>query len=107
MGRIITADGIKADPEKVDAIIHMKASHDKTSLLRFIGMINYLSPYCENMNSVIHLLTELTKKNMPFIWSEIQNDAFNKARNIIATSPVLQYFTVQQPVRLQVDVSQL
>ena len=42
---------------------------------------------------------------MPFIWSEIQNDAFNKARNIIATSPVLQYFSVQQPVTLQVDVS--
>ena len=62
VGRIITADGINADPEKVDAIINMKASHDKTSLLRFIGMINDLSPYFENMNSVIRPLTELTKK---------------------------------------------
>ena len=35
VGHIITADGIKADPEKVDAIINMKAPHDKTSLLRF------------------------------------------------------------------------
>lgn len=57
------------------------------------------------MNFVIRPLTELTKENMPFIWSEIQNDAFNKAKNIIATSPVLQYFSVQQPVTLKVDVS--
>ena len=105
VGHIITADGIKADPEKVDAIINMKAPHDKASLLRFIGMINYLSSYCENLSSVIRPLTELTKENMAFIWSETQNDAFNKAKNIIATSPVLQYFSLQKPVILQVDAS--
>ena len=104
-GHIITTDGIKAVPEKVDASINMKAPHDKTSLLRFIGMINYFSPYCENLSSVIRPLTELTKENMAFIWSEIQNDAFNKAKNIIVTSPVLQYFSLQKPVTLQVDAS--
>ena len=105
VGHTITADGIKTDPEKVDAIINIKAPHDKTSLLRFIGMINYLSPYCENLSSVIRPLTELTKENMAFIWSKIQNDASNKAKNIIATSPVLQYFSLQKPVTLQVDAS--
>ena len=52
VGHTITANGIKAYPEKVNAIINTKAPHDKTSLLRFIGVINYLSPYCENLSSV-------------------------------------------------------
>ena len=53
VGHIITPDGIKADPDKVAAIINMEAPHDKSSLQRFIGMVNFLSPYCKNISMVI------------------------------------------------------
>ena len=84
----------------------MKAPHDKASLLRFIGMVNFLSPFCENLSSVIRPLTELTKDDMVFMWSEVQNEAFLKAKNILTDAPVLQYFNLDKPVTLQVDASE-
>ena len=83
----------------------MEAPHDKASLLRFIGMVNFLSPYCANLSTTIRPLTELTKDGMAFLWSDTQTEAFLKAKSIIAHAPVLQYFSLGKPVTLQVDAS--
>ena len=73
---------LKADPCKIAAIVDMEPPHDKASLLRFIGMVNYLSPFCENLSCIIRPLTDLTKDDMIFMWSETQNDAFIKAKSL-------------------------
>jgi hypothetical protein len=106
VGQIITSNGIKADPEKVTAILNMETPNDRQSPLRFIGMVNYLSPYCPNLSNTIKPLTELTRNNMAFIWSNIQQTAFDKAKILIATAPTLQYFNTEKPVVLQVDASE-
>ena len=106
VGHIITSEGIKADPDKIAAIVNMEAPHDKASLLRFIGMVNFLSPYCENLSATIRPLTELTKDGMVFMWSDSQQESFSKAKEIIANAPVLQYFNLEKPVTLQVDASE-
>ena len=105
VGHIITENGIKVDPDKVTAITNMPPPHDKASLLRFIGMINFLSPFCENLSATIRPLTDLTKDSMAFIWSTTQQNAFLKAQNIIANAPVIQYYNLDKPVTLQVDAS--
>ena len=46
MANIITAHGMKADPDKVTAITTMLKPRNKAVLLRFLGMANYLSPFC-------------------------------------------------------------
>ena len=46
MGNVITDNGMLPDPNKVSAITQMPTPTDKAGLLRFIGMANYLSPYC-------------------------------------------------------------
>ena len=51
IGHTITSDDMKIDPDKVNAITNMEAPSDKPSLLRFIGIINYLSPFCHNLSS--------------------------------------------------------
>ena len=105
VGHVITQDGIKADPDKTKAIIDMPAPHDKPSLLRFIGMVNYLSTYCPNLSTTIRPLTDLTKKDMPFSWSETQQTAFIRTKELIASAPVLRFFDPKKPVTLRVDAS--
>lgn len=106
MGHIITQDGIKADPDKTKAITNMPVPHDKPSLLRFIGMVNYLSAYCPNLSHTIRPLTDLTKKDVPFNWSEVQKAAFESTKALVSTTPVLRYFDPTKPVTLQVDASE-
>ena len=106
MGNIITANGMKADPDKVTAITAMPTPRNKAALLRFLGMANYLSPYCSNLSTVIRPLTALTQKDLPFSWTEVQERAFNDAKQLIAAAPILKYYDLGKPVVLQVDVSE-
>ena len=88
VGHILTADGIKADPEKVKAVKEMEAPSDVAGVRRFIGMINFLSPYCENLSSKMRPLTELTKKGMSFVWSERHESAFKVAHSLFLPSRI-------------------
>ena len=106
IGNIIKANGMKADTDKVTAITTMPKPSNKAALLRFLGMANYLSPYCSNLSTVIRPLTALTQKDLPFSWTEVHERAFNDAKQLISTAPILQYYDLEKPVVLQVDASE-
>lgn len=105
MGFIITNEGLKADPEKIECITSMPIPTNKTALLRYIGMVNYLSRFCPKLSMIIKPLRELTCQSMEFLWSKTHQDAFEESQKLIAQSPVLKYFDVKSPVILQVDAS--
>ena len=104
-GEILTKDGVEPDPEKVKAIIDMPPPTDKPGLHRYIGMLTYLSPFCPNLSSVLQPLRQLLQDDQMFIWSEIQQTAFEKSKELISQAPVLSYYDTQKPVILQVDAS--
>ena len=56
MGTILTDQGMKQDPDKVAVITQLPTPQDKPALLRFISMVNYLSPFCTNLSSEIQPL---------------------------------------------------
>ena len=105
MGAILTDQGMKPDPNKIAAIIQLPKPQDKPALLRFIGMVNYLSPFCANLSSEPQPLRMLTQTAVPFIWSDAQDQAFNKAKQLIASAPVLAYYDLRKPIILQTVVS--
>lgn len=47
-GHVLTADGLKPDPEKIRAIVEMKAPENKSELETILGMITYLSKFDSN-----------------------------------------------------------
>ena len=105
MGTIHTNQGMEPDPDKVAAKTQLPTPQDKSALLRFIGMVNYLSPFCANLCSEIQPLRMITQTAVPFIWSDAQDQAFNKAKQLIASAPVLAYYDLRDPVFLQTDAS--
>lgn len=74
MGTIISNQGMKPDQDKVEAITHMPQPLNNAALLRFIGMVNYLSPFFANLSSAIQLARTLTQGAVPFIWSIKQSN---------------------------------
>ena len=105
MGTIISDQGMKPDPEKVAAITQMPTPENKAALLRVIGMVNYLSPFCPNLSTAIQPLRTLTQEAVPFIWSEAHDKALTKAKQLISSAPVLAYYDLHKPVVLQTDAS--
>ena len=45
MGNIVTKDGMRPDPDQIEAIVNMPKPTDKHGMLRLLGMIKYLSQY--------------------------------------------------------------
>ena len=105
MGTIIADQGMKPEPDKVAAIRQMPAPQNKPTLLRLVGMVNYLSPFLANLSSEIQPLRMLTQEDVHFIWSKVQEQAFNKAKQLIASAPVLAYYNLNKPEVLQTDAT--
>ena len=53
LGNIISADGIKADPEKVRAISEMPPPTDRKGVERLLGTVKYLAKFVPNMSTVM------------------------------------------------------
>ena len=43
IGHILSSEVLKPDQEKVKAVMDMPRPHDKAALMRFFGMVRYLS----------------------------------------------------------------
>ena len=68
VGHIFTSEGLKADPSKTTAINDMPIPTDVTSLQRFLGMVNYLSKYIQNLSDIAAPLRKLTHKETAWCW---------------------------------------
>ena len=62
IGHILTPDGLKPDPKKVEAINDMPHPTDVQSLRRFLGMINYLAKFLPGLSDETEVLRKLTEK---------------------------------------------
>ena len=61
---------MKPDPEKVNAILKMEEPKDVKSLQRFLGMINYLGKFCQNLSNHTNILRELEVIGVNWNWQE-------------------------------------
>jgi hypothetical protein len=52
IGHLLTAEGVKPDPEKIAAITNMEKSTDVKGLQRLLGMANYLTKFLENLSDI-------------------------------------------------------
>ena len=105
IGKLLTSQGLKPDPKKVKAIIEMPKPKDVAGVRRFIGFVNYLSKFMPRLSEVCELLRRLTMKDVEWHWTEHQEQAFNKLKQLVTVAPVLEYFEPNEELTLQRDAS--
>ena len=105
MGDVVTDQGLKPDPEKVQAIVNLEKPEDKKALQRFLGMVKYLSQYIPNESDITSPLRNLVKDGAQWCWEAEHDIAFNKVKQILISEPVLGYYDVTKPVTIQADAS--
>ena len=55
----------------------------------FCRVVNYLSLFCHDLQKLLSPIYHLTKKGIPFLWTELQEDSFVQIKRLLVTSPVL------------------
>ena len=73
----LTPDGIKVDPKKIEAIIHMEPPQNVASLQSFNGMVNYLKKFSPVLSELSEPLRRLCKSGVKWAW-ESDCDASKK-----------------------------
>ncbi|KAI5707774.1 hypothetical protein M8J77_009608 [Diaphorina citri] len=104
-GHVLSSQGVKPDSKKITAIVNMPKPENKESVLRFLGMVTYLSRYLPNLSSHAEPLREIARPNNEFIWTGKHDEAFNKLRKMIAETSLLKYFDVNSQIYIQTDAS--
>ena len=107
MGFVINKDGVKADPRKTKAILEMPDPTDVAELRRFLGMVNYLGRYLQNLSTVLQPVTELLEKDRAWTWGLPHMSAVAKVKEMLTSAPTLAYFDPDKATTVSTDVSSL
>ena len=103
---LLTSEGIKPDPKKVEAVQKMPQPTDVSSVKRFLGMVSHVSKFLPNISSNTEPLRQLKTKGVEWQWSDNQQKAFDEVKTLITCHPVLQHYDVTKEVTLRCDASQ-
>src|SRR6266567_2774581 len=83
LGRLITNDSIRMDPDKVDSIINWKTPTNWDLLRGFLGSVGYLADDIPNVRIPMGILHGLTGNAVPFWWSYTKQRAFEDVKALV------------------------
>jgi hypothetical protein len=112
LGHLVTADGIRPDPIKIDAIQDWKMPTDKKSLQSTLGFFNYYRRFCKNYSSIAQPLNVLLKDKtkLPLdqltgavVWTPDQLKSFEILKSTLLRDAVLAHPDFTQPFIIDTD----
>jgi len=106
MGHIVSAEGLRPCPNKIAAIHNMPSPSDKSSLMRFLGMVKYLAQFIPGESTLTAPLRDLLKKDAPWQWSYEHDKAISSIKEALSHPVSLHFFDVSKQVMIQADASQ-
>ena len=91
LGYLITRNGIKPQPKKVEAIHNMAAPKTRQQLRSFPWFNQLLQGVVARRSDISASLTRLTSTEVPFKWTKVEDEAFHKLKLAIYKETMLNY----------------
>ena len=105
LGHILSSDGIEPQWSKVEAINALPVPKNAAEVRSFLGMATYYCKFLPEYSQVKKPLTELTKQQVLWQWTTVENGAFEKIKSLLTSSPVLRNPDWTKPFTLHTDWS--
>ncbi|XP_037558060.1 uncharacterized protein K02A2.6-like [Dermacentor silvarum] len=105
LGHILNEAGIAADQEKTEAIRKMPPPENTTELRSFLGMVNQLAKFLPGLAEKTKPLRDLLLDEAVWVWHQTQQEAFDRVKDDLTTTPVLCYYDPQRPLTISADAS--
>jgi RNase H-like domain found in reverse transcriptase len=107
LGIVISNGAISIDPTKHDGLATWPEQLTTVKQVRStLGVFRYQQPFIRGFANIAKPLTELTKKDTPFVWTPRCTTAIQRLKEIVLSDPVLQQPHPNRPYTLEVDASQ-
>ncbi|KAJ9554217.1 hypothetical protein OSB04_018262 [Centaurea solstitialis] len=89
LGHVVSRDGIKVDPAKIEAMMSWKSPTNPSEIRSFLGLAGYYRRFIQDFSKIASALTVLTKKSAKFLWTEKQEEAFQTLKKKLCQAPIL------------------
>jgi hypothetical protein len=104
LGHIISQQGVKADPGKIQALVDWPFPSNIKSLRGLLGLIGYYKKFIKGYGSIAAPLISMLKKNA-FTLDEATKGVFFNLKDAISHSPILALPNFTQPFFIECDAS--
>ncbi|PNX59051.1 hypothetical protein L195_g059493, partial [Trifolium pratense] len=105
LGHVISKEGIAVDPSKVEAVVAWERPNTATEIRSFVGLAGYYRRFIEGFAKIVAPLTNLTRKNQIFAWTDDCEKSFQLMKEKLTTSPVLVLPQPAEPYEVYCDAS--
>ena len=105
LGHRISANGLEPLPVKLKAIKNLAPARNVDEACHILRLLGYYRSFVPTFANITLPITNLLKKNTPFIWSSKCQQVLDYVKEIFCNKPLLQFPDPNKPNILFSDVS--
>jgi hypothetical protein len=89
LGHIVSAEGVRIDSSRVEAIQTLSLPRSKKEVQSFLGKINFLRRFVSNFVELVKYIRTMLRKDSEIKWTTEAHDSFDKIKKALTEAPVL------------------
>jgi len=89
LDHVISAQGIVVDPTTIETMVRWERPQTVTEVWSFLGLAGYYRRLIEGFSKMVSPLTQLTRKDQPFSWTEECEACFEDMKERLTMTPML------------------
>lgn len=105
LGHLVDKDGVRPDPQKIEAVSQFKHPKSVRDLRSFLGLCSYFRRFVPNFAELASPLSSLLRKNAPFYWTSECEASFSQQKFLLTSGPILRHFDPAAPTEVHTDAS--
>ncbi|CAI7790022.1 unnamed protein product [Closterium sp. NIES-54] len=105
LGHMVSDQGVHVDPKKIEAVRTWKTPENVKELQQFLGFANYYNRFVPQYAKIATPLTNLLKKNTPFKWEDVHQQAMEQLKTALTSAPVLILPDTEKDYVIEADAS--
>ena len=107
LGHIVSAEGIRVDPVKIEVVLKWKPPQNVTDVESFLGLASYYRRFVQGFSFIASPLTRLLRKGVKFEWDDKCQSNFERLKEILVEASVLIQPTLGKDYTMYSDASRI
>jgi hypothetical protein len=89
LGHIVSAEGVRIDPSRLEAIQSLSFPRSKKEIQSFLGKINFLRRFISNFVELVKHITTILRKGSEVKWTTESRNSFDQIKRDLNEAPLL------------------
>ena len=91
LGHVVSGEGVRPDPSNITKVVNWPRPTNPKQVKQFVATGSYYRRFIKDFAKMARPLTELTKKDVKFAWTDECEHAFQKLKERLTSTDVMGY----------------